>query len=155
GKNLPHNYEDRDFVSSSLPEVKQIIRERNEQYDMCGWKYPAAANYLDQVARDLRAPQLIIVFRDVVATMQHHVRSNSFDAMTVLSRVMLQHQMNVSIAMRWNAPTLLVSYEKAIMSPISVVSDLANFVGVPVPEDMSSFEAFLKPGKYKTFGEQG
>src|SRR5437588_9464001 len=67
GSKLPINLEDPDFSHVPIQTMRESIAKRNETFDAWGWKYPAAARYVDKLIPDLRNPRLIVVWRDLVA----------------------------------------------------------------------------------------
>jgi len=63
----------------------------------------------------------------------------------------MQQQKNWFLVERWRVPTLLISYEKAILEPALFVREMAGYLGRPVPEgdQLDRLVAFLSPGSYK------
>src|ERR1700722_12434762 len=49
GNALENNNEDLDFSYKSLEYMKKTISARNQQHNKWGWKFPAAANYLEDL----------------------------------------------------------------------------------------------------------
>ncbi len=151
GEDLPNNYEDPDFVGKPPPKMKETIAARNAAFPVWGWKFPSAANYLENLMGDLVNPHLIIVHRDLVATMKAHLRWHKRTQQFSVHEILLQQQRNWFLAERWQVPTALVSYEKAILTPKMFVNEMATFLGMPRPnkEAMAEMIAFLEPGSYK------
>jgi hypothetical protein len=151
GHELQNNNEDLEFSYKPLEHMKNVIRARNIQYRKWGWKFPAAANYLDDLLAHVRNPHLIVVCRDIVATSAGHVRWHQRETSFAISDILLQTQKNILLALRWRVPALLVSYEKAALRPGRFVDELSQFLGEPVEVDREKLIAYLAPGKYKTF----
>jgi hypothetical protein len=152
GQDLPNNYEDPCFGPGIPPaKMRETIDLRNQQHDVWGWKFPAAASYLEHLFENVRNPYLVAVFRDVAATMKGHVRWHSRDVIHAAQEVLLQQQKNWFLIERWRVPTLLVSYEKAVLSPHLFAQQLASHIGTPEPEDkaLTDLASFLSPGSYK------
>ena len=151
GHALENNNEDLEFSYKSLEHMKNIIRARNVQYRKWGWKFPAAANYLDDLLAHVRNPHLIVVCRDLAATSAGHVRWHQRETSFAISDILLQTQKNILLALRWRMPALLVSYEKATLRPGRFIGELSQFLGEPVEVDREKLIAYLAPGKYKKF----
>jgi pimeloyl-ACP methyl ester carboxylesterase len=152
GHDLPNNYEDPRFgPGQSQARMRETIIERNAVHDVWGWKFPAASNYLEGLSKDLRNPHLVVVFRDIAATMKGHMRWHNREIALAAHEILLQQQKNWFLVERWRVPTLLVSYEKAILAPHLFVQQLAGHLGRPVPEgeDLERIVEFLAPGAYK------
>jgi hypothetical protein len=151
GHALENNNEDLDFSYKSLDYMRQVIVRRDVQYRKWGWKFPAAANYLDELLPNVRNPHLCIVTRDLAATSAGHVRWHKREASFAISDILLQTQKNFLLAVRWRVPALLVSYEKATQRPGRFINELSQFLGEPVEVDREKLIAYLGPGKYKKF----
>ena len=151
GHDLPNNYEDPDFVRQPAGHMLKTIAKRNEEHACWGWKFPNAANYLDGLLPTLRNPHLVVVFRDLVATMKAHMRWHDRAEMLAAHDVILQQQRNWFLVERWRLPTAMVSYEKAILTPDLFAESLADFMDMPRPEGdaMKDITQFLTPGSYK------
>lgn len=151
GADLPNNYEDPDFVSKPPAVMKQTIAARQEAHDVWGWKFPAAANYLENLMPVLENPHLVVVFRDLVSTMKAHQRWHNRGQLLSVHEILLQQQRNWFLIERWKVPTAMVSYEKAILQPALFASQMADFLGMPQPEaeTLEALVDFLKPGSYK------
>lgn len=151
GEDLPNNYEDPAFVGKGPPLMRKTIAARNEAYPVWGWKFPSASNYLEALSPDLVNPHLVVVCRDMAATMKAHMRWHKRGLQLAAHDILLQQQRNWFLVERWQVPTLLVSYEKAVLAPEIFVREMADFLGQPRPEgdDMAQMTAFLEPGSYK------
>jgi hypothetical protein len=152
GDDLPNNYEDPRFGPGRSPrDMRATIAGRNDAHDIWGWKFPAASNYLEGLANDLRNPHLVLVFRDMAATMKAHMRWHNREITLAAHEILMQQQKNWFLVERWRVPTLLISYEKAILEPRLFVQELAGYLDRPVPEgdDLDRMVAFLTPGSYK------
>ena len=116
-----------------------------------GWKNPQAANHLENLLPGLENPHLVVVFRDLVATMKAHIRWHRRGQIYAAQDVMLQQQRNWYLIERWKVPTAMVSYEKAILARNRFIDDLAGFLSAPVPTGQARHEflSFLEPGSYK------
>jgi pimeloyl-ACP methyl ester carboxylesterase len=152
GDDLPNNYEDPRFGAGQPPaRMRAAIEERNQAHDIWGWKFPAAANYAEGLYASLRNPYLVVVFRDLAATMKGHMRWHNREVALAAHEILVQQQKNWFLVERWRVPTLLVSYEKAMLEPSLFVQELAGHLGRDVPQgpDLDELVEFLTPGSYK------
>jgi hypothetical protein len=153
GDNLPVNNEDPDFTYKSLPLMKASILARNEKFQSWGWKFPMAANYMEELMPVLRNPVFVIVARDIAATASALTRWHNRDRSAALSEALMQTQKNFMLALRWQTPTLFVSYERAVASPDVCLDELASFLDTPLTVDRSKLIDFMARGSYKSFEE--
>ena len=152
GHDLANNYEDPSFgLGATSESMMDSIAARNADHDIWGWKFPAAASYLESLHGHLRNPHLVVVFRDLAATMKGHVRWHNREILHACHDVLMQQQKNWFLLERWRVPTFLVSYEKAILEPAFFATELAQLTGMPKPEGqaLDDIIRFLEPGAYK------
>lgn len=154
GDDLPVNLEDRKF--SKLAGVNAaLIEARNAAHPVWGWKFPNAANYLDNIFRDLRNPRFIVVTRDLAAnSIAISSRHGNYDRMRSLETVILNTQKNFSMISRMRKPTLLVSYEKLLLKTEQTVREMAEFLCVEASDEaIRSAVEFVQPGSYRPVGD--
>jgi len=153
GDNLPVNNEDPDFTYKSLPHMKAAIQARNEKYRSWGWKFPMAANYMEELLPVIRNPIFVIVARDVAATASALTRWHNRDRSAALSEALMQTQKNFLLALRWQTPTLFVSYERAVANPEICLDELGGFLDLKLAVDRGKLIEFMARGSYKSFEE--
>jgi hypothetical protein len=150
GDALTNNYEDPDFVGRPIAHMMRALELRNQTKPVWGWKCPDAVYYLDALLPQVRNPHLVLVCRDIAATMKGHMRWHNRSDIKALHEIMIQHQRNLLLAQRWSLPTALVSYEKAITYPRVFAHNLAAFIGTKIStETADDIAEFTQPGKYK------
>jgi hypothetical protein len=130
-------FEDQEFLQSLLffeiGRMQELIETRNASFDKWGFKFASIQNHLFPAQLSLfRNPRLIIVMRDAVATAN---RSHTSDpdkptAEAALVNVAKQTMDIIDFVRNSACPTLLVSYEKAIIFPEETVIVLAEFCGI-------------------------
>ena len=169
GENLPANYEDQAFNFDFMPDEYKAdrskmhaslidsIQQRNQSHSVWGWKYPKAHIYLNQVLKHVRQPHLICVLRDPLASSlrplgRKNSRSKSGKT-TPPIKVMEQHLMwqnkNLEIIRKSSCPSLICSYEKAVVNPEGFVKEMANFIGLDSSDQRISLAVDqIKPGRY-------
>ena len=168
GARLPSNYEDDEFnydkMSDALKEDPKLmarallraINRRNGRHDVWGWKYPRAHLYLPLIIKQVRNPHLICVLRDPVASSLRPLtrkRVQKEGKAQLPTRVIKQHLSwqlkNIEQIHKFNKPTFLCSYEKAILDPPGFVADLSAFIDLR-KDQQSLNEAVqqIRPGGY-------
>ena len=168
GYGLPSNYEDDEFnydkMSDALKEDPKLmarallraINRRNGRHDVWGWKYPRAHLYLPLIIKQVRNPHLICVLRDPVASSLRPLsrkRVQKEGKAQLPTRVIKQHLSwqlkNIEQIHKFNKPTFLCSYEKAILDPPGFVADLSAFIDLR-KDQQSLNEAVqqIRPGGY-------
>ena len=160
GKDLPDNCEDPLFSldvarralgspEAAIERIRRNLVDSNLRRQVWGWKFPAAARYLDALKADLINPHFIVVFRDAAAISTRRV-ARGMDALEAIVRFTEMQKQNVELISDWRAPTLLVSYEKAVSNPEGLVRGLTDFIGTNVAVDMAQVREYTQPGRYKT-----
>jgi hypothetical protein len=112
--------------------LRRLIAARNAAYGTWGFKLPMLCDYLD--AADIRwfqAPHVIVTFRDPLAVAVRASLSDFQDALPALQQVAAQQAALVRFVTQLACPTLLVSYEKALLMPADFVAALVRFCGLP------------------------
>ena len=56
---------------------------------------------------------------------------------------------NLAYLREAGCPVYLVSYEKALRRPEAFIRQLADFIGIAAPEDVSDIAAYMAPESYK------
>lgn len=168
GSGLPSNYEDDEFnydkMSDAVKEDPKLmargllraINRRNAKRDVWGWKYPRAHLYLPLIIKQLRNPQLICVLRDPVASSLRPLsrkRVQKEGKAQLPTRVIKQHLnwqlKNIEQIHKFNRPTFLCSYEKAVLDPTAFVADMASFIDLRSDEQsLRAAVEQIRPGGY-------
>ena len=160
GDDLPVNIEDPNFnadgkdANDFLEHMKSTIEQRNNALDVWGWKFPRATMYIDQLHRFIRNPHYVVVYRDpipgAIRQTQGVSEKDHLEANVRAVRARLRSQLvNTQRIEKFQVPTLLVSYEKASTYPRKFLSEMSQFLGQPLPSDLSQLLEFLTPGEYK------
>jgi len=159
GSELPDNHEDQSFVTQDpdghlIPRAErnthlyEQIVARNKEQAVWGWKYPQAAEYLDDIFGDIRNPHLICVFRDLTSVAMAHERWHNKRALRALNDLNIDVARNISLLNRADCPRMMVSYEKALRHPDNFVKQIADFCGVE-PNPSFDHKGFMRPEVYK------
>jgi hypothetical protein len=157
GQDLPINLEDDDFNAHILnkrgikpiPHIISSLEKRYQTKKIWGWKFPRAIAYLPAIREHVKNPHLILVSRDPMATATREILSGT-PKMLAIEIVLRLQSRNMELVKEWEAPTLIVSYEKSIQYPERFISDLCQFLCVEKPADTSEILTFMRPGQYKS-----
>jgi len=132
-----NNQESGQFNGPGIEEMRKAIRKNNEAHNVWGWKYPHAADYLDQLWPDLRNPHLICVFRDAIGQMQ------------AVQKTLMRQQQNLNMISLRLCPSILVSYEKAERHKTEFLDELAKYLGYAPNHAAFDYEGFMRAESYK------
>jgi hypothetical protein len=143
-----------DFSAHELSALRVLIEKRNRQHALWGWKYPGTIIWCLHagLARYLRNPHFITVFRDPLAIFQHELDKNSLEPAAVCKKtgrsfrwIGLQNQRLVDHVVQSQAPHLLISYERTMTGGPSknqaLVESLISFLQ-PALADSPGIEQF-------------
>jgi hypothetical protein len=151
--------EDPAFQAKPLNEMRTAIKRRNAEKDVWGWKFAGAGSYLPELVGSVRNPYFVVVFRDPVAAAlsqarldrEHNKRSPS----VALHESNANSNANMGLALASGRPCLLISNEKAVQYPDSLIDEIADFLYAPRPEDplRTRILDYISPGRYKAFDD--
>lgn len=144
-----NNQEFTDLNNSDLNRKREIIATMNEAYQVWGWKHPNAADYIDRIWSELRNPHLICVFRDSVANGQGLNRWHPFGQVQAMQESLLRQQKNLNLLALRNAPSVLISYEKAERHKALFLEEFSSLLGIEPDHSKFDFEGFMQASSYK------
>lgn len=151
------NNEDPRFQYRTRDSMLETIETRNAELDVWGWKFPAAAGYLPEVAPAIRNAYFIVVYRDAVAAALSQADkdrpSRRRSPRMALHESNANANTNTGFVLASGRPCLLVSHEKAVGKTGALINEVAGFLGVPQPEGefRDRILDYLRPGQYKAF----
>ena len=119
------------FSSGNLAGLPDLIRTRNAQKEIWGFKIPNLHSLLP--VRDLRlfrGPHLIVIYRDPVAIAVRERLSEHVDEARGLLTASIAQTSMIEYVARAGCPTLSLSYEKALLFPNEFVDTLLTFCGI-------------------------
>ena len=151
GADLPDNCEDPDFnmdlmrrqEMEAAPALSSAVDQRNQTLGTWGWKYPKASAYLAELLPKLRNPHFICIFRDSLSSSRRHILNVERSPIEALRRAQRIAMRNIDFLESCNAPSLLLSYERALMKPMEFTEELASFIGVHTPEAITAGADFI------------
>lgn len=154
GEDLSQVYEDIEFSNAVESEnyglIGSMIRERNDKFPVWGWKRPSSIWHIQNIEHMFRNPHYVVIFRDVFAVANRNRISMLSDVVDNMRQTLAHIERIVSFVANTRAPTLLVSYEKAMRDKESFVKQLAELAGVKHVGRITSAMEFVRdePAKY-------
>lgn len=127
-------FEDVDIAnaleSGETAKLKTLIENRNRSYRLWGFKRPAAFKIMDSYVHLFRNPCFIITYRDPLAIAKRNEISMGVKFAGALLEASNQLSALTQFALKLRQPTMLISYEKALLDPMGFVNNLAEFCAV-------------------------
>jgi len=157
-------FEDQQMTQADLGIQMSYIKQRNKERKVWGWKAPGAISEVQSIFFSLRNPRMIMVFRDMVASIDGEMR---FDAanniqpqreFSDLAQATLNWWTdNMKFLFQTAFPVLLVSYERVLKAPETFIHNVGKFLGVPLTHAIiQDALARINPlGGYLRMDEQG
>lgn len=146
GKRLSSIYEDQELAQcineNNSKKAKAIIRERNDKYDIWGIKKLSLRKSWHRYFRD---PVYIVIFRDLFASANRRTIVSNTPLIADLFSVCKQNLFLLFFLRFTKRPVLLVSYEKALLNPQSVISLFGEFLGIGYQDKMDEIVDFITP----------
>jgi len=143
------NHEDLQFQGKNTETIRSMIKKRNEQNDVWGWKDPGLIFRIGEIEDDLRNPHFITIFRDPYAIALSEFHRNHRPLMEGLKTALGHTQALVMFHERTMNPNHLISYEKAMNDKATFVKNLVDFLGLDVSaKAMADAEEVMTYGGY-------
>jgi hypothetical protein len=142
-------FEDQKMNRPDIAIRYTTIDERNAEHNIWGWKDPTAITGVANLLYTLRNPHVIIVFRDLLASIQGEMRVDSENNATprpfsVLAQTTLEWlRANVDFIIRAKCPVLLLSYERSIRNPSDCLNAIISFLRI-TPSQQQIAEALSR-----------
>lgn len=132
GADIDHSVQEDLRIATAIEsgndlEVAKVVDAYNARHKVWAFKRPTA---YQRIKPELfRNPRFVVVFRDPVSVAVREEISVGFDFRQQLRQVAEWSKDLVDFAFAQAVPTMLVSYEKALLQPELFVRELAGFVG--------------------------
>ncbi len=136
------HFEDQTMHQANLEVQVACVGRRNAAHQRWGWKDPVGISAVKVLLFALRAPRVIIVCRDWLATIQGELRFDAANGIPERSLAELARQnlewtkALVDFASQTCLPTLIVSYELAMREPDKFIGELCQFLGVVLTAEL-------------------
>jgi hypothetical protein len=115
----------------------EAIWRRNEAAQVWAFKVPNLHGYLTPADLILfRKPHLIAVMRDTAAVAHRHATAECLDPVHAFFEVARTMTTLVQFLKSADCPTLVVSYEKALLHPDAAVRALMEFAHLPLTDNL-------------------
>ncbi len=121
-----------------------LIAERNRAHMVWGWKRPDAIDDIAAIESYFRAPEYIVVFRDLFAIANRNRISVRAGLLANMNDSLIRYKRLLTFLERNERRTLLVSYEKAMLDRQAFVKALADFVAIGGEQGMRNAEAHVR-----------
>lgn len=118
------------FEQGNMDQARSIIEHRNTAHGSWGWKRPEAFKYIAPYLKEFRNPCLIVTIRDILAIGLRNVISTGLEPEVALKDAQARYAALLHFLDQVAIPTLLVSYEKALLNAPDVIERVAGFAGV-------------------------
>jgi hypothetical protein len=130
-----------------MDRLEGLIADRNQRFAKWGFKVPNLHNFLPVTdARRFRNPRHVVVFRDPLAVARRMELSEQLDVAQSIREASAEVMKLTSYVCDLAAPALLISYEKALQNPESVVEAMSAFCGLtPSDEQKAAALAAITP----------
>ena len=118
-----------------LNTLKVLIRDRNVEHIQWGFKVPNLHAYLKHTELTMfRNPYLVVIYRDPVAVAVRNALSEHYSELDALvNSANAMHSM-AQFARRAECPVLLLSYEKALSLPNTIIERILEFCGLSLDD---------------------
>jgi hypothetical protein len=151
GKAYEVTLEDRELLhvltAQDRPALIEAIRRRNETAGVWAFKIPNLHGYLTPADLGLfRNPQLIVLMRDAAAVAHRHATAERLELPHAFLDTAQTMAAFLVFLITASCPTLVVSYEKAILHPEAAVRALMDFAQLPLTDDLlNQLAAVIRP----------
>ncbi|MEJ6122028.1 hypothetical protein MT390_09140 [Vibrio sp. 2-Bac 85] len=122
------------FEKQSKEKFEQVITDYNEKQDVWAWKRPSSLNDLSRIAKKLRNPHFIFVFRDLLSVANRNTISMKQGVVGGLDAAFNDYKKILRFLNKSSHPALLVSSEKAVKHKQSFVVALIEFADLQPSE---------------------
>ena len=136
-------------VNGNRQVVLDYIQGMNSKYKSWGVKTPLSISKIDWLSKTLRNPHLVMVFRDSVALVQTHCNRVVIKEQSEAMKQVLQWKRDMwEVALTNRIPTLLISFERLITTPVQVIPNIINFLKIePTEEQIAEAYSRINPAR--------
>ena len=143
------NGEDKDFQFAEPRQIIELIKKRNAEHDVWGWKFPDSINYVDRFKSHLVNPHYICIFRDPYAVALSEEKRTGQDFNTMFARANQRNAKMIEFSRNCEGKVLRLSYEHCITRLDEFAKTLTEYVGIGDKKDVIDIvDPYLKGGDY-------
>jgi len=147
------HFEDQTMNQPHPKQRHEYITKRNSEHPIWGWKDPIGIVPLQEMIFALRNPRVIVVSRDTLASIQGEMRFDKVNEVAhpktlpdLVEQTMQWQEQNWKFVLRTTVPTLLVSYERALVDRKLFLHELSGFLGMNLrPEQLNTAMDCISP----------
>lgn len=126
--------------------IAELIGKYDQQHERWAFKRPNVAKMLKKVEDMLENTSYIFVFKDLLAISRRREISAFRDSFEHLDVSMQLYAELVDLVQTTNNPSMLVSYEKAILNKAKFIAEVTKFCQLsPTREQKTATMAFIDP----------
>src|SRR6056297_421970 len=139
------NWEDPEFASllskpaPSIMKFEALVESRNSEFGKWGFKAPFRHHW--PLLRSLDRTAFVSIYRDPAAVALRNVKSAGADFYSSFESSHEVQRQIIRFVRSSDAPSVSISYEKLLISPHQVLTQLSAFLGLKQQED------FVRIGK--------
>ncbi|MDD4455990.1 MAG: hypothetical protein PHC98_00210 [Syntrophotalea acetylenica] len=123
------SYEDVDFFTKDTKELRALVARRDSMHDTWGWKYPHTSEYIAKIAKDLRNPYFVVIFRNIFDVARSFVKHhNEMPFENALENAYSRYNSVVQFVTKHKYPTMFFSFEKALDKKEEFLDSLVSFL---------------------------
>lgn len=134
------------FEKQSKEKFEAVIADYNNKHELWAWKRPSSLNDLPRIAKKLRNPHFVFVFRDLLSVANRNKISMKHGVVGSLEAAFNDYKKIVRFIKKTAHPALLISSEKAVKHKQAFIDSLIQFTGIePTAEQVEQANEFVTP----------
>lgn len=134
------------FEKKTKEKYESVIADYNQQHDTWAWKRPSTLHELTRIAKKLRNPHFIFVFRDLLSVANRNKISMKLGVVGGLEAALDDYKKVLRFLKKSTYPALLVSSEKAVKHKQEFVNALIDFSALtPTQSQVDKAISFITP----------
>lgn len=134
------------YEKQSKEKFEAVVANYNDKHSVWAWKRPSTLNDLPKLAKKLRNPHFIFVFRDFLSVANRNVISMKQGVRGGLSTALKDYTKIIKFIEKSEYPAFFVSSEKAVKHKEDFVEALCEFCQLrPTEEQRNNALNFISP----------
>jgi hypothetical protein len=143
-------WEDQEIVeamrSGNEDAFVDVIKRRNAQHDVWGFKSPGAWLHMPLLLKHLRNPIFLAIYKDPVSVTMRRAGGRGGDFLELVENTVHQYSQSLRGMHDTRQFIYLFSYLKAMIDPVGFVRELSDVTQIEVDEEtMARLVAFIQP----------
>jgi len=142
------NWEDLDIIEGlkGRDGFAEVVRQRDEQYDMWGFKAPGALSYYPRFSQHLRNPVFLAIYKDLASVTYRRFGVSQNRLYVKMRNTARQMERSVDRICRSGLDVHMLSYCKAIIAPREFVLRIADIIGLGLSdEQIDTIISYIQP----------